>query len=368
MNDTDLPYSIYSASLSVVSVVDLVLQAYIIFICLRVSTGSMKEYRYFILLSTVLDLCLSSCLGFFMHLHITVGTSCLVHKGLITFGREGASIVFSLAFFIGAAIIAAQDYCILYRMTLVSNNRKIKDVFLRHSTTIMLLLLIFVVAMGVAYGISQTLYSSEDTEIIVRDLVDRGHLHESDSISVSCINMLSKTTVIVGAMIGILFVSTQAFFLGCGVWIIKKIRRQAVFSAKTKNMHIQLTKLLIVQMVTPVIFVLVPVVFTQSITVVFSLFNTPYFILYLAMFSISLFPLTNAILTLGFVAPYRKYTVKLIRRLLMRNTQVSTNTKATNTSEWGASDVIRRNEMSVFFIRTRSASPSLMRRRNDFQF
>ncbi|KAI1702724.1 serpentine type 7TM GPCR chemoreceptor srd domain-containing protein [Ditylenchus destructor] len=329
MNDTDLTYSIYSASLSVISVVDLVFQTYIIFLCLRVSAGSMKEYRYFILLSTILDLCLSSCLGFFMHLYITEGASCLVHKGLITFGHDGASIVFSLAFFIGAAIIAVQDYCILYRMTLVSNNRKHKEIFLRRSTTIMLLLLIFVISFGVAFGISQTLYSSEDVELIVRSLVGLGLLHESESVSVSCINVWSRTTLIVGAMIGILFVSTQVFFLGCGVWIIKKIRRQAVFSAKAKTIHIQLTKLLIVQMITPVIFVLVPVVFTQSIQIVLSLFNIPYFVFYMAILSISLFPLTNAILSLGFVAPYRKYTVKLIRRLLMRKTQVATITRAT---------------------------------------
>ncbi|KAH7724297.1 hypothetical protein AAVH_08185 [Aphelenchoides avenae] len=77
-------------------------------------------------------------------------------------------------------------------------------------------------------------------------------------------------------------------------------------------MHLQLTWLLIAQMLSPVICMFIPMTAIALNGVLRLDLGLP--VIYLSLLFFSLFPMVNAVFTVGFVAPYRRFTLDLLRQ------------------------------------------------------
>lgn len=93
-----------------------------------------------------------------------------------------------------------------------------------------------------------------------------------------------------------------------GEWVQKVLYQAVIFSVRS---HITL-----LQMLTPLVCMFVPfAVFT--LCVYFGLSEELYVsLLYFSLLAISLFPMTDAVLTVGFVTPYRRFTLGLLRKIV----------------------------------------------------
>lgn len=68
-----------------------------------------------------------------------------------------------------------------------------------------------------------------------------------DDTAVLCVDMWNRVSIYVNLAVSILFVISQGSCIAGGFWIIRKVGKHARLSSKTQQMHLQLTRLLIVQ-------------------------------------------------------------------------------------------------------------------------
>lgn len=55
--------------------------------------------------------------------------------------------------------------------------------------------------------------------------------------------------VIISITIWTVFVSAEVFSVACGIWIVRKVKSHASLSSKTKQLHLQLTRLIVAQVI-----------------------------------------------------------------------------------------------------------------------
>lgn len=72
----------------------------------------------------------------------------------------------------------------------------------------------------------------------------------NEAVPMFCTDALNPLTLKIVVVIGVLFATSEAAFFSCGIWIICRVRTMAI-SVKTKAMHVQLTRLLILQVSRP---------------------------------------------------------------------------------------------------------------------
>lgn len=68
-----------------------------------------------------------------------------------------------------------------------------------------------------------------------------------DDTSLVCVDVWSTTSVYVNAAVSGMFVFSQTTCIAGGVWIIRTVGKHATQSLRSQQMHLQLTKLLVVQ-------------------------------------------------------------------------------------------------------------------------
>ncbi|KAH7718175.1 hypothetical protein AAVH_14378 [Aphelenchoides avenae] len=327
-------HEVFHVILTVVTSVNLLLQVYTFYLVLRVARTQLNEYRYFMMLSTTWDTCLTLTLGFAIQPHVHGPLyACISARGPVAaFGHEGARISVVLLYTFGVNLVGSQVYSMVYRVTAVHTNPSVKRRFLSWPFVALFLLSMLATSAGLSYAIhiatvrdTDELYDGRDisaemsrnaagdTIYVHRDLW-RAFLHwmkvteyitEEDT-SMMCFNSFDWTTRYVQAGIVLLFVLIEVVSSSAAFWIIRRVGRLSSQSQAARRMHVQLTRLLLLQMLCPLICMLGPVLyFVMSVMWFRASIVGPY----VGLVIIGVFPMVNALLTITFVGPYRRFTV-----------------------------------------------------------
>ncbi|KAH7703801.1 hypothetical protein AAVH_29021 [Aphelenchoides avenae] len=196
------------------------------------------------------------------------------------FGTDGARLSMAAAVFFDVMVVGGQTYCILYRTCLIYGYRDASDVLSR--LLCVTIASLFTVVIGIA--LSRLIYNcfTSDEEM-------------------SCYLLWTK--------FGTPLADDSVMY--CIVLGIRRLKKGATnFSEKTRAMHLQLPKLLLAQIVSPMICLFIPIVAFISSEIAtlrtgFLWSNLP---VELAILCFTAFPLVNAILAITFIGPYRRFT------------------------------------------------------------
>ncbi|KAH7694691.1 hypothetical protein AAVH_38258, partial [Aphelenchoides avenae] len=209
-------------------------------------------------------------------------------------------------------MVMTQDYCLAYRLTLVTS-RAANEIFMRPVTIASALGSLYTLAVGIAYAASRMLYPQ--AELYIPDLLRTEYILD-DNVSLACFDFTSESAkhYLVYAASGIiaLVAASQTYCVIVAGIIFRRLKASlSVLSERSRNMHSQLTRLLLFQTFTPLICFLIPITACCIVIINASRISPVY--IYIGILSIATFPKINALLTITFVAPYRKYTSKRFR-------------------------------------------------------
>ncbi|KAH7718522.1 hypothetical protein AAVH_14041 [Aphelenchoides avenae] len=142
-----LEVRVYDIVLLLITSVDIAMQLYVIVVMFVVTPEKMKPYRFFMMLYTACDLAFAVMIGVALH-PVPIGMMpCAGLRGILQFAdRHGARFGFSLALFCGTAVLSAQDYCILYRGSVVLRQGRYMSRIVTRKAKLIALLTIFVIS------------------------------------------------------------------------------------------------------------------------------------------------------------------------------------------------------------------------------
>ncbi|KAH7712539.1 hypothetical protein AAVH_20140 [Aphelenchoides avenae] len=256
-------HEVFHVILTSITTINLSLQAYTFYLMLRVATTQLNEYRYFMMLSTTWDICLTLTLGFANQPH--------VHGPM--FGCISARGPIILVYTFGANLIGSQVYCMIYRVTAVLTNQSVKRRFLSWPIVTGFQLLMLAITAGASYAIHMTTMRDTDElydgrgiamqwtrnaageqvwiqrnlwQSFMRKLKDTEYITDEDT-SIMCFNGFDWTSLYIHAGIVVLFVLTEVMSSSAAVWVIRRVGRLSSQSQATRRMHVQLTRLLLLQ-------------------------------------------------------------------------------------------------------------------------
>ncbi|KAH7713768.1 SRN-1 protein, partial [Aphelenchoides avenae] len=134
-----------------------------------------------------------------------------------------------------------------------------------------------------------------------------------DAIVVSMEKSLSSTHWILAGVFGGLLIS-ELISVGVVSVVLRSLRKNASsFSPKTYRLHLQLTALLLLQLSTPIVFVIFPLVVTIFSVILESTLTQTH-----AKFGfllLALYAPVNSLLVVVFVGPYRRYILSQLLKL-----------------------------------------------------
>jgi len=221
------------------------------------------------------------------------------------------------------ACVVAQNYCLVYRLTVILMDggrwhRRFLSIRGRLLSHLCMLICVELVSTLFYYSLA----TDADTELIsahvfatpeAADILAQYTANENGPIVIiyldSTLNWAKSAMAAVFS--GVLVSELFSFFAAYA--ILKRLaRNSAIFSAKTYRMHHQLTLLLVMQLATPLIFIITPVVAALlAILLHVKLSQTTGRIGFLLL---ALYPLVNVSLTLLCITPYRAFTVHSMRK------------------------------------------------------
>ncbi|KAI1696731.1 serpentine type 7TM GPCR chemoreceptor srh domain-containing protein [Ditylenchus destructor] len=217
--------------------------------------------------------------------------------------------------------MASELNSLLYRLTIVLPNRNVQTAFM-HPISKVLVQIVFV-CIGLFFSIpTYTLFLNQ--EELVQFLanwkvlaVQRFNFNivvpEGTDILAIDIRFLGSAKVVFASICVTEFVCFIIAFI-----ILRMLRRNAhCFSKKTYKIHLHLTILLVVQLVSPILFIATPV--CLSLICMFFAFPIPVVIGDILMLALSFYATANSLLTICFVTPYRRYTKALLQRIVCKS-------------------------------------------------
>ncbi|KAI1692002.1 serpentine type 7TM GPCR chemoreceptor srh domain-containing protein [Ditylenchus destructor] len=275
--------------------------------------------------------------------------SCILSNGPYKyFGAQFCLIALCFTLFCVVNVKTAQDYCMMYRLTVILPNKRIHEYFMKWQIAVLTQLFL----LGLSLETSLTLYLSfREPGALTKEYIDTWFVEPIEeywrlpdfnrNATILCTNWFSPhQTRLVWTGISIIAVSEVfCFVMAATIFGIlrKNISRYESklaqlgiaennrilpyhvgrFSRKTYSMHLQLTTLIVVQYISPIIFLIGPL--SVLIYKQFGGTDVPTRALGDSMVvAFSLYGCANTLLTLAFVAPYRNFTKKKLLGLLLR--------------------------------------------------
>ncbi|KAI1704699.1 serpentine type 7TM GPCR chemoreceptor srh domain-containing protein [Ditylenchus destructor] len=310
--------SFYDTLLIMTSIISLIFQCYAVFVVLRASPISMRPYRYFLCLMTVWDLIFTFLIGLGLAPRkISPVSGTYVHGFAQGFGHDFARIMLCMVVFSAVQIMASELNCLLYRLTVMLPNKKVQTLFVRPISKI-LVQLVFV-CIGLFFSIPTYNIFLNQEQLV--PFLAYWKIHAAQDLHIDIV--VPEDTVILAhdsSFFGpakVVFVSICLTEIVCFIIafvIVRMLRCNAhIFSKKTYKIHLQLTILLVVQLISPILFIAIPV----CSSLLYSLFDQPIptVIGDILMLALSFNATANSLLTICFVTPYRRYTKSLLQRI-----------------------------------------------------
>uniref|UniRef100_A0AC34Q3Y5 Uncharacterized protein n=1 Tax=Panagrolaimus sp. JU765 TaxID=591449 RepID=A0AC34Q3Y5_9BILA len=280
----------------------------------------MKEYRRFIALYTAFDGTLAFFLGILLQPRLYFPATGGVIQGVardlyLWLGPEKGEPLVKMAMvgvvWMAVNVITCQDGALIYRFTVVATNQIYHDLIMRPIVVIVTVICDAFLCILFSVLCYISIADFKDVPQFQQVYLEMAGPHIFDGVPKDAIWIWyeqtgTKTLYFLTCILSG-FLASEIFCLGLGFVILRTLKKNAAnFSAKTYKLHQQLTILLILQLLTPIIFFIVPI----SASIFAMIFNLKYqkpaddigFIFF------SLYSSSNSSLTIIFVSPYRKFT------------------------------------------------------------
>ncbi|KAI1731207.1 serpentine type 7TM GPCR chemoreceptor srh domain-containing protein [Ditylenchus destructor] len=303
--------NLYNGILLFLTTISILLQCYVIFIVFRASPKSMSAYRYFLCLISVWDLVFTILLGYGLHPKLLFPLSAGQINGFMRyFGLIGAKVGLCAIIFAAVNVLAAQLYCLVYRLAVVLPDQRIYEYIMKPASIVVAEL--FSLGIALAYGIPvyEVLLSGETLTIYVVGVSTYFNVTvpPADAVVLAmdlnpAITVNSPIPYCEAMVIGFVIVELICFVMA--YFIIRILRKNAhLYSKRTYKIQIQLTALLIVQLASPIIFFMAPVVYALLSGLLGNAITTSGDI---GIIFLCLYALSNSLLTILFITPYRRH-------------------------------------------------------------
>ncbi|KAI1709767.1 serpentine type 7TM GPCR chemoreceptor srh domain-containing protein [Ditylenchus destructor] len=312
---------LYSVTLLTITIVSILLQCYVFFMIIRQSPTSMSSYRYFLCLISAWDLLFTILLGLGLHPKLMFPISAGKVNGFFKpLGLPGAKIGLCLVVYSSVNVIASQAYCLIYRLTVVIPNKWIHEYSMKPISKVIMQIIWQALALAYGVNIYWILLSGEQ----LKNHIDGSCAYFNITPPTPGTPILAmnfdpdvkvNSPIGYGKAIVIGFVAAEFLCFLMAYFIVRVLRKNARnFSKKTYLIQLQLTFLLIAQLASPIVFFLVPVVYALYAALAgnsLSLSTGDIGIIFLTLYALS-----NSLLTILFVTPYRRYTLRRLGPIL----------------------------------------------------
>ncbi|KAI1702791.1 serpentine type 7TM GPCR chemoreceptor srh domain-containing protein [Ditylenchus destructor] len=129
-----------------ITVLALAGQAYLVYLIIYISPKAMSSYRPFLLVIAFWDALLSLNIGMFMP-NLLYPASCILSNGPYKYlGPQLCLIMFIFTAFCAVNGKTAQDYCMMYRLTIILPNQRIHELFMKWQTVVLIQLILWAVS------------------------------------------------------------------------------------------------------------------------------------------------------------------------------------------------------------------------------
>ncbi|KAH7718174.1 hypothetical protein AAVH_14377 [Aphelenchoides avenae] len=135
-------------------------------------------------------------------------------------------------------------------------------------------------------------------QAMLREMKELEYITDEDT-SIMCFNVQDWTSLYIHAGILSLFVLTEICSSSAAFWVIRRVGRLSSQSQAARRMHVQLTRLLLLQMICPLICMVGPVLY--FVIGILERFTASIVGFYMGLVIIGVFPMVNALLTITFV-------------------------------------------------------------------
>uniref|UniRef100_A0A7E4W3Y1 7TM GPCR serpentine receptor class x (Srx) domain-containing protein n=1 Tax=Panagrellus redivivus TaxID=6233 RepID=A0A7E4W3Y1_PANRE len=275
----------------------------------------MSEYRYFVCTFIFWDTIYNISVGFF-----ALPVPLFPAFGFITtgfnedfvnfFGLRVGKVLWAVIFWCGADLLQLQFFCLLYRFCALHPNEDLRKKFMSWPSMIAFHILGYGLCFSVSIPVTYTVVEVADYPAYMArynastfDLIKPGDVYgfldeESSVWSYFCPVVLA------------LFVMNTVLSLLLSAYIIRMLSQNSKnFSKKTYRLQLQLSFVLVIQIILPLIFVVGPlsVLFIYMVYLKIPLTRTA---AYIGVSLLTVYPSLNTLITIVCVTPYRNFTVK----------------------------------------------------------
>ncbi|KAI1717554.1 serpentine type 7TM GPCR chemoreceptor srh domain-containing protein [Ditylenchus destructor] len=346
-------YYAYDSVVTGITIFSLAAEAYLIYLIIYVSPKTMSAYRPFLLNIAFWDALLSFNIGMFMP-NMLYPASCILSNGPYKYlGPQFCLITFTFLVCCGVNGITAQDYCMMYRLTIILPNQRIHEYFMKWQAVVLIQLILWAIGLEVSISSYLTFMTPQNTTEYLNHWYDdaiydwftpKWYLPPyNKNATIICTAWFSpyQTRLLWSGAIFLVTSELCCFALAVTIFGIlrKNISRYESnlaqlgfaennrtlpyrigrFSRKTYSMHLQLTALIVAQYLSPIVFLVGPIFVIIYKNINYAESDVPSHALGDSIvIAFSLYGCANALLTLTFVAPYRIYTKRKLLDLLTK--------------------------------------------------
>jgi len=318
------PLEPFELFLLTITLASLALQLYVIWVIYHASPGSMRDYRPYLTRLTAWDAIFTAFIGIGLQPSVMFPLSGAIVRGLFaTMGQQGAYIGLVAVFFAGAQVLTTQCDCLIFRLAVILRVEGFyKGLISKRGS---LICRAIDISIGLAFSLPMYWCVDNGTvEVAVQldpehDLVKYPYLLALTDASAVRL-FLDLTASSIWAYAGCLlagFALLEAVCFAMGYTIVRVLRQNAhCFTARTYRMHMQLTVLVALQLASPVLYIVLPI----SMVCLYSVFYCQRLSLtagQVGITAMALYATNNSLLTLCFVTPYRRYTMKKMRKIVL---------------------------------------------------
>ncbi|CAD5220347.1 unnamed protein product [Bursaphelenchus xylophilus] len=296
-----------------ISVVSMILSSIVVYVVFFHSPRSMGTYTRFITNFTLCDFMMSFCVGFVVRpFPIFPFDGGLVEGFVRGLGDTGGAISFAIILNALAYCLSAQCACIIYRFSVLLDNKAILQFVVSKITWTFAYTGNVIFTIGTTYLSVKLQVRREDLQYFLRDTASHHPevpIPNLDNEVYIYMNFSGTIATITGLLVVFGFMIVEIISLGCVFTIFHQMEvKKHTFSPTTYKMHRQLTAALLAQVIAPIIFIMLPVMYIMFGRYYRSgLSELTGQVLVLCM---DMYGGISSMITLYFIAPYRRVVFK----------------------------------------------------------